>query len=98
MSDKTWDSLTPEQQQALTDAGQEVWTETKAEAVNPEREAKAREERKKLGITVLDPFSQEDVHTFVNAAMAAWKEMAEAAGPEGTQYYETVSKLAKEQQ
>lgn len=98
VSDKTWNSLTAEQQKVLTDAGEEVWEETKAEAVNPEREAKAEAERKKLGITILPPFSKEDVQTFVNAAMEAWKEMAEASGPDGLKYYETVSKLAKEQQ
>ncbi len=98
VSDKTWDSLTEAQQQALTEAGEETWVETRELAVDPAREAASREERKTLGITVLDPFSKEDVNTFVDAAMEAWKEMAESAGPEGVGYYETVSKLAREQQ
>ncbi|SEG82183.1 TRAP-type C4-dicarboxylate transport system, substrate-binding protein [Marinobacterium lutimaris] len=98
VSDKTWDSLTEEQQAALAEAGEETWAETRELAVDPAREEAAREERKELGITVLDPFSEADVNTFVDAAMAAWKEMAESAGEEGVGYYETVSALAREQQ
>ncbi|QUX94372.1 C4-dicarboxylate ABC transporter substrate-binding protein [Marinomonas sp. CT5] len=98
VSDKTWQSLTADQQKALTEAGEEVWKETKLLAVDPQREAAAREERKSLGITILEPFSKKDVQTFVGAAMSAWKDMAEASGPEGMKYYETVSTLAKEQQ
>ncbi|WP_221796517.1 TRAP transporter substrate-binding protein [Oceanobacter mangrovi] len=98
VSDKTWDSLTPEQQQAITDAGEETWQESKAVAVDPAREAAAREERKQLGITVLPPFSDADVKTFVAAAMDAWKEMAEKSGEKGMEYYNTVSTLAQQQQ
>ncbi|CUB04540.1 TRAP transporter substrate-binding protein [Marinomonas fungiae] len=97
VSDKTWSSLSESEQKILTEAGEEIWQETKLLAVDPAREDAAREERKELGITVLEPFSQEDVNTFVDAAMEAWKEMATAAGPEGLKYYETVSELAKQQ-
>ena len=98
VSDKTWKSLSESQQAILAEAGEEIWQETKLLAVDPEREKAAREERKGLGITVLEPFSQEDVNTFVEAAMDAWKEMATASGEEGLQYYNTVSELAKKQQ
>lgn len=98
VSDKTWDSLTADQQAAITKAGEETWQETKDLAVDPAREMASREERETLGITVLEPFSPADVNTFVTAAMSAWKEMAEKAGDEGMKYYQTVSTMALEQQ
>ena len=97
VSDKTWNALSDSEQQILTEAGEEIWQETKLLAVAPAREEAAREERKELGITVLEPFSSEDVNTFVDAAMEAWKEMATSAGEEGLEYYETVSNLAQQQ-
>jgi len=98
VSNKTWDSLTPEQQAVLTEAGEETWTETRELAVDPARETAAREERKTLGIRVLEPFGKDDVKTFVGAAMDAWQEMAEGSGDAGLSYFQTVSTLALEQQ
>lgn len=91
VSDRTWNSLDEEQQQILTRAGEEVWEETRAQAVDPEREAAAREEREAMGITVLPAFSDEDVQTFVDAAWEAWHEMASNAGEKGLRYYDTVT-------
>ncbi|WP_168011980.1 TRAP transporter substrate-binding protein [Halomonas salinarum] len=91
VSDRTWESLDEQQQQVLTRAGNEIWQETRDRAVDPEREAKAREERKAMGITMLPAFSDEDVQTFVDAAWEAWHEMASKAGDDGIRYYETVT-------
>ncbi|WP_237022348.1 TRAP transporter substrate-binding protein [Halomonas sp. HG01] len=91
VSDRTWNSLDEQQQQILVRAGEEIWQETRDQAVDPEREAEAREEREAMGITVLPEFSDEDVQTFVDAAWEAWHEMASEAGDEGIRYYDTVT-------
>ncbi|MDT8894657.1 TRAP transporter substrate-binding protein [Halomonas sp. I1] len=91
VSDRTWNSLDEQQQQILTRAGEEIWQETRDKAVDPEREAEAREEREAMGITMLPAFSDEDVQTFVDAAWEAWHEMASKAGDEGIRYYDTVT-------
>ena len=91
VSDRTWSSLDEQQQQALARAGEEIWQATREVAVNPQREASAREEREAMGITILPAFSDEDVQTFVDAAWAAWHDMASEAGDEGVRYYETVT-------
>ncbi|MEP3349596.1 MAG: TRAP transporter substrate-binding protein [Marinomonas sp.] len=98
VSDKTWQSLSENERKILADAGEEIWQKTKLLAVDSKRESVARDERKALGITILDPFSKEDVNTFVDAAMKAWEDMAEASGSEGVEYYKKISTLAKEQQ
>ncbi|MBB3139224.1 TRAP transporter substrate-binding protein [Halomonas organivorans] len=91
VSDRTWNSLDEQQQEILTRAGEQIWQETRDKAVDPEREAEAREEREAMGITVLPAFSDEDVQTFVDAAWEAWHEMASEAGDEGIRYYDTVT-------
>nr|WP_245635139.1 TRAP transporter substrate-binding protein DctP [Marinobacterium profundum] len=91
VSDKTWQRLSPEHRTILQLAGEEVWAETRDLAVDPERERLARSEREALGITMLPAFSTNDVKIFVSAANRAWEEMAERAGPEGLDYYRTVS-------
>ncbi|UTW14472.1 TRAP transporter substrate-binding protein DctP [Marinobacterium rhizophilum] len=95
ISDKTWNTLTEQQQAALTEAGNQVWNETEKLAVDDERETKAREERTELGITVLPAFSAEDVQTFVEASGKAWREMAEQSGEEGLDYFTKVSSLTQ---
>ncbi len=95
VSDKTWNTLTKEQQAVLIEAGNEIWDETKDLAVDEEREQKAREERAAMGITILPPFSPEDVKAFVEASDKAWRDMAEKSGEEGLEYYKTVSNLTK---
>jgi len=96
ISQKAWSSLTPEQQAILKEAGEEVWTETAAAAVDPEREAKARAEREKLGIKMLPPFSQADVDAFVAASKSAWLALAQKAGPSGVAIYERMqAEIAK---
>ncbi|MGY0551995.1 TRAP transporter substrate-binding protein DctP [Vreelandella sp. 2A-K22] len=89
--------LNDNQRQALEEAGEEIWNETRATAVDPEREAQARQERKELGITMLPDFSDDDVETFVDAAWQAWQAMAENAGEDGTRYYETVTQAISEE-
>lgn len=91
VSDRTWNSLDEQQQEVLTRAGEEIWQETRDQAVDPEREAEARKEREAMGITMLPAFSDEDVQTFVDAAWEAWHEMASKAGDEGIRYYDTVT-------
>ncbi|MBW5801041.1 TRAP transporter substrate-binding protein [Halomonas elongata] len=91
VSDRTWNSLDEQQQEILTRAGEEIWQETRDQAVDPEREAEARKEREAMGITMLPAFSDEDVQTFVDAAWEAWHEMASKAGDEGIRYYDTVT-------
>lgn len=89
--------LNDNQRKALEEAGEEIWNETRATAVDPEREAQARQERKELGITMLPDFSDDDVETFVDAAWQAWQAMAENAGEDGTRYYETVTQAISEE-
>jgi TRAP-type C4-dicarboxylate transport system substrate-binding protein len=97
VSQKAWAGLSDEQRDILREAGEEIWQETREAAVDPEREAKARAEREELGVTMLEPFSDEDVSKFVAASKKAWRELAEKAGPKGIEYYErmqdAISKL-----
>lgn len=82
VSDKAWNSLTPEQRDVLTEAGDYIWEKTKTVAVDREREAAAREERRKLGITVLDPFPKEDREKIVQASRDAWADIVNEIGSE----------------
>lgn len=91
ISENAFSRLNDNQRQALEEAGQEIWEATKDAAVDPEREAQARQEREALGITMLPAFSDEDLDTFVTAAWSAWKNMAEESGEDGTRYYNTVT-------
>ncbi|MGM0859085.1 MAG: TRAP transporter substrate-binding protein DctP [Pseudomonadota bacterium] len=97
ISEQALSRLNDNQRQALEEAGEEIWNETRATAVDQEREAQARQERKELGITMLPDFSDEDVETFVDAAWQAWQAMAENAGEDGTRYYETVTQAISEE-
>lgn len=97
ISEQALSRLNDNQRQALEEAGEEIWNETRATAVDPEREAQARQERKELGITMLPDFSDDDVETFVDAAWQAWRAMAENAGEDGTRYYETVTQAISEE-
>lgn len=97
ISEQALSRLNDNQRQALEEAGEEVWNETRATAVDPEREAQARQERKELGITMLPDFSDDDVETFVDAAWQAWQAMAENAGEDGIRYYETVTQAISEE-
>lgn len=96
ISERALGRLDDNQRQALEEAGQEIWATTRELAVDPEREALAREERELLGITVLPPFSDADVDTFVTAAWSTWKTMAENAGEDGMRYYNTVTQALSE--
>mgnify|MGYP003633282480 FL=1 len=97
ISERALSRLNDNQLQALEEAGEEIWNETRATAIDPEREAQARQERKELGITMLPDFSDDDVETFVDAAWQAWQAMAENAGEDGTRYYETVTQAISEE-
>ena len=97
ISEQALSRLNDNQRQALEEAGEEVWNETRATAVDPEREAQARQERKELGITMLPDFSDDDVETFVDAAWQAWQAMAENAGEDGIRYYDTVTQAISEE-
>ncbi|GGY06325.1 hypothetical protein GCM10007160_37260 [Litchfieldella qijiaojingensis] len=96
ISERALGRLDDNQRQALEEAGQETWNTTRELAVDPEREALAREERESLGITILPSFSEADVDTFVTAAWSTWKTMAENAGEDGTHYYNTVTQALSE--
>lgn len=96
ISERAMERLNDNQRQALEEAGQEVWVTTRELAVNPERETQAREERESLGITVLPPFSEADVDTFVTAAWGTWEAMAENSGEDGIRYYNTVTQALSE--
>lgn len=101
VSERAWAKLPPDLQQVVTEAGEYIWAKTRDAAVDPEREAKARAERERLGITMLAPFAESDVDAFVKAATDAWLEMAKKAGPDGMAYYERmhaeITKLAQAQ-
>jgi TRAP-type C4-dicarboxylate transport system substrate-binding protein len=96
VSEKTWSKLSAEHQQVLEQAGKNLWERTRAAAVDPEREAKARARRQELGVTMLDDFSQQDVQRFQEAALEAWHTIAERAGKDGVEIYDRVTgKLAE---
>ncbi|PCF96073.1 TRAP transporter substrate-binding protein DctP [Vreelandella nigrificans] len=97
ISERALSRLNNNQRQALEEAGEEIWNETRATAVDPEREAQARQVREELGIVMLPDFSDDDVETFVGAAWQAWKTMAENAGEDGTRYYNTVTQVISEE-
>lgn len=88
VSDKAWNRLPDDLKKILGEAGEAMWEKTQAAAVSPERETAAIEERKGLGITMLEPFSEADVARFVAASDKAWAAMAETAGPKGKEYYQ----------
>ncbi|WP_232818207.1 TRAP transporter substrate-binding protein DctP [Zobellella maritima] len=95
ISERSWKSLSAEHQQVLQQAGEHLWQRTRDAAVDPQREADARANRQALGVTMLDDFSQLDVEQFQQAAFEAWKAIAERAGEDGEQIYQTVTaKLA----
>lgn len=77
ISDNAWNNLTPELQQIVMEAGDYIWNKTKAEAIDPEREAAARKQREELGIDILEPFSEEDRTAFREMSRQVWKEMVE---------------------
>ena len=88
ISERAWSRLTPEQQEIVLEEGEATWEGSRDLSVDAQREADARARREELGITMLAPFSEEDVKRFVEAAHARWKQMAEAAGDDGLDYYE----------
>nr|WP_299244943.1 TRAP transporter substrate-binding protein DctP [uncultured Halomonas sp.] len=96
VSEKTWQSLDEEHQKLLKKAGQELWEETRAKAVDEEREAKARERHEELGVTILEPFNQEDVENFQQAAFASWEKITHRAGEKGEAAHSTVTKKLQE--
>ena len=81
----------------LKEAGEARWEKTRVAAVDPAREQAAIEERKALGITMLEPFSEADVSRFVASSEKAWAALAESAGPKGVENYrrmkEAIAKL-----
>lgn len=91
VSQRTWTSLSDEQRTVLEEAGQEIWETTRAMAVDPQREAEARAHRESLGITMLEPFSDEDVARFQAAAFEAWEELARRAGEDGLAIFDEVT-------
>ncbi len=96
VSQRAWNRLTPELQQILKEEAEVTWANTRDLAVDAAREAEARTHRaEKLGITMLDPFSKEDLQQFVDAANERWREMAETAGPKGVEYYERMQEAIK---
>ncbi|MFC4351555.1 TRAP transporter substrate-binding protein [Fodinicurvata halophila] len=96
VNDEAWDSLSPELQEIVREEGERMWEKTRERAVDEEREREARKDREELGITMLEPFSDEDVAKFVEAANEAWAEMAEDAGPKGVEYYERMQEEISE--
>lgn len=98
ISEKALSGLNDNQRQALEEAGQEIWEATSESAVDPDREAQARQEREELGITMLPAFSDEDLDTFVTAAWSAWQTMAEESGEDGERYYNTVTQALSDNQ
>jgi len=97
ISDKAWAGLPPDLQAILKASGEAIWAKTREAAVDPAREQAAIEERKALGITMLDPFSAADVNSFIASSDKAWAALAESAGPKGIENYrrmkEAIAKL-----
>ncbi|MGM0560764.1 MAG: TRAP transporter substrate-binding protein [Pseudomonadota bacterium] len=96
VNEEAWDSLSPELQEIVREEGERMWEKTRELAVDEERESEARAHREELGITMLEPFSDEDVTRFVEAANEAWAEMAQDAGDKGMEYYERMQEAISE--
>ncbi len=77
---KAWDSLTEEEQQAVSTAAANVWERTNQYDAAEEKEADARAKLAEQGVEFLDDFSDEDRSAFLEAASATWAELAEEAG------------------
>lgn len=89
VSQRAWSRLSPELQEIVAEEAEATWEKTRELAVDSDREAEAREYREnELGITMLDPFSDEDVQAFVDASHKHWRLMAEDAGEAGVEYFE----------
>ena len=82
VSDRAWQRLTPEAQALLTGVGEAMLAETQAAALDPEREAADREDRASKGFVILEPFPEADRQKFLQAARAAWLDMAADTSPE----------------
>jgi len=93
VNDAAWQALTPEQQQVVLTAGENLWNRTlaAAEADPAKREQEVAAELTAAGtLTVLPPFSAEDKAKFFAAVSEVWEAEAEAIGPEAVGYREQV--------
>lgn len=96
ISERAWSRLPEDLRTILVEAGEAMWVKTRDAAVDAEREAKARTEREALGITMLEPFSEQDVKAFVAASDTAWAAMAESAGSKGVENYRRMKAVITE--
>ena len=97
VSQQAWSRLSPELQDLVAEEAEATWEKTREMAVDPDREAEAREYREtELGITMLDPYSDADVEAFVEASHNRWRQMAEDAGDDGIRYFERMQEAIAE--
>ncbi|QOR37254.1 TRAP transporter substrate-binding protein DctP [Billgrantia diversa] len=96
VSQRTWESLSEDHRNILEEAGEEIWEKTREMSVDQQREAEARENRESLGVTILEPFSEEDVVRFQEAAFEAWEKLASRAGEDGLAIFEEVTGRIRE--
>lgn len=90
MSQRKWDSLSESNQQALLEAGDEVWQRTNSYDDDHQQELAARAKLEEAGVTWLDDFSETDRKTFTDAITQVWGELAEEAGGKAPEYRERV--------
>lgn len=84
-SQKAYEQLAPEEQEALTSAADEVWAETLELWVSGELDDMEIERFVDNGGTMLEPFSEEDRAEYAAAARRVWEAEAEAVGPEAVE-------------
>lgn len=86
----SWNALTPELQEVLVKAADRMWESSAAVAADFSMEEKAMATTTAAGVTLLEPFSEEDQLAFRNAAIEVWADSAQVIGPEAVALREKV--------
>jgi len=77
---EAWDTLSAEEQEAVSTAAARVWERTNQYDSAEQKEAEARAALTEQGVEFLDDFSDEDRNAFLDAASQTWATLAEEAG------------------
>ena len=84
-SKTSYEQLSPEDQQAIASAADDIWAETMALWISGEQDAVEKKRYVDNGGTMLEPFSDEDRAEYAAAARKVWENAAEGVGPEAVE-------------
>lgn len=87
-----WNSLSPDVQKAVLDAGKVVYEESRAFETDPNGEKVADEKLTAGGVKILADFPEADRAAFTAAAATSWEKLAKDAGAEAVAGRATVLK------